>query len=186
MPGAELNLAGPRYEPMSGSVGDSTGTSPAPAPSPSVPPVDDPAMSHFDDSDSDSDLDDSDDPPFVPDPVDDSEPDVLGSPPLHLIRLLSHFLPDEPGPSASSQPHQSESPTPSDSQDSRDSPPSEPYKTHSRCSSRPVGEWCESKPSIPTSNRQTRCSGRTPESASEAAIAALEEANSVRTLTLSS
>ena len=52
---------------------------------PSVPPVDDPAMSHFDDSDSDSasepDLDDSDDPPFVPDPVDDSEPDVLGSPP---------------------------------------------------------------------------------------------------------
>ena len=100
MPGAELNLPGLRYEPMSGSVGDSTGTSPAPAPSPPVPPVD-PAMSHFNDSDSDSalepDLDDPDDPPFIPDPVDDSEPDVLGSPPPslpHLIRLLSHnFLP---------------------------------------------------------------------------------------------
>ena len=95
-------------------------------------------MSHFDDSDSDSasepHLDDSDDPPFVPDPVDDSEP-VLGSPPSPsaLPDSTPEPLPpsDEPGPSASS--HQSESPTPpSDSQDSRDSPaPSEPYKAHS-------------------------------------------------------
>ena len=31
---------------------------------------------------------DPDDPPFIPDPVDDSEPDVLGSPPPSLPHLI--------------------------------------------------------------------------------------------------
>ena len=154
------------------------------------------SMSHFDDSDSDSASEpDLDDPPFVPDPVDDSEPDVLGSPPPSPSPSPSASpdstpepLPpsDEPGPSASSHPHQSESPTPpSDSQDSRDSPaPSEPYKTRSGRSSRPVGEWWKVNHPYQQAkeNRRTRRSGRTPDSANEAAIAALEEANSVRTL----
>ena len=58
------------------------------------------------------------------------------------------------------------------------------YKTRSGRSSRPVGEWWKVNHPYQQvkENRRTRCSGRTPDSANEAAIAALEEANSVRTL----
>ena len=77
MPGVELDLPGPLYEPMSGSVGDSAGsklTPSLPTPSASSPltsvPSVDPSTSHSDDLDSDAgsepDLDDVADDPGAP------------------------------------------------------------------------------------------------------------------------
>ena len=73
MPGAELGLSGPRYEPLSGvqpgSVGEPAGTVPATSSLPFVPPVE-PASTPPDDDDSDSgsepDIDDADFVPPVP------------------------------------------------------------------------------------------------------------------------
>ena len=182
MPGAELDLPGPRYEPLSGSVGESDSSVPAPTPSASSPPLVpsvDPANSPSDDSDSDSasepDLDDSDDAPFVP--TADVLPDVPSSP--------------SPSPESTPEPSPSPGPSPSPSPDARDSKtppaPSQPYTTCSGRPSRPVGQWWKVNHPYQQArdNRQTRHSGRTPESAALAVnseIAALEEANAVRAL----
>jgi len=191
MPGAELYLPGPRYEPMSGSVGEPAGTKLAPptlspssdfSPSSSVPSVD-PDLSHSD-SDSDSDSEpDADDDLYVPDPV----PDLAGSPPASPA---SPSPSPEPRAESPPEPEQSASPEPvSDSRDSR-TPPAlgQPYVTRSGRSIRPTGEWW--KVNHPYQNardhRRPGHSGRTPESASEAIvesdIAALEEANLVKSL----
>src|ERR1700733_15125385 len=114
MPGAELGLSGPCYEPLRGvqpgSVGELAGNGPALSVSPSVPSVD-PASTHSDDADSDSgseaDVDDADNPDFVPPVLPDSSPSPSQSPGRD-----SH--PDfPPSPSASSP-----SPSPSSSSDS--------------------------------------------------------------------
>src|SRR6266849_5068520 len=144
MPGAELDLPGPRYEPMSGSVGEPAGTKLAPptlspssdfSPSSSVPSVD-PDLSHSD-SDSDSDSEpDADDDLYVPDPV----PDLAGSPPASPA---SPSPSPEPRAESPPEPEQSASPEPvSDSRDSR-TPPAlgQPYVTRSGRSIRPTGEW---------------------------------------------
>ena len=180
MPGAELGLPGPHYEPMSGSVGEPAGTKLVPptsspssdsSPSSSVPSVD-PDLSHSGDSDSDSDSEPDDD-PYVPDPP--AAP--AASPPV------------SPSPSPSPEPEQSASPEPPlDFRDFRTPPaPGQPYVTHSGRSSCPIGEWWKvNHPYHARDHRRTGCSGRSPESAAEAAvesdIAALEEANLVKSL----
>jgi hypothetical protein len=194
MPGAELDLPGPFYEPLSGSVGESAGPSPAPASSsPSVPSVE-PGNSNSDDADSDSGSElDPNDPPFVPGSnSDDSDSDnnahpffalsPSASPPASPVPQPS----PDPEPSASPEPELSPSPeAPLDSRDSRMPPAAnQPYVTHSGCPSHPVGEWWKNHPykHAQEQHRRTRCSGSTPELAAEAQIVALEEANSLRTL----
>src|ERR1700738_1664766 len=117
MPGAELGLSGPRYEPLRGvqpgSVGELAGNVPAPSMSPlSVPSVD-LASTHSDVADSDSgseaDVDDADDSDFVPPVLPDSP-----SPSTSPERDLRPDFP--PSPSASSP-----SPSPSPSSSSSDS-----------------------------------------------------------------
>jgi len=93
MPGAELGLLGPHYEPLQGvqpgSVGETAGNVPAlSVSSPSVPPVD-PASTHSDsnsDSGSEADLDDAD---FVPLVFPDSSPSPSC---LSLIVIFPHHL----------------------------------------------------------------------------------------------
>jgi hypothetical protein len=198
MPGAELGLSGLHYEPLSGvqpgSVGEPAGTVPAPALNlPSVPSVD-PASTPSDDSDLDSgseaDIDDFNDPNFAP----DRSLSPSGSP-----APLPH--PDfPPSPSASPEPSSSDSSEsspepepnalspapPSDARDSRMPPvPGAPYVTHSGCSSCPAGEWwkVDHPYQHARERRSAQCSGSNPESAAEAAIIALEDANSACTLT---
>lgn len=155
MPGAELGLPGPCYEPMSGSVGEPAGTMLAPTipsdllPSPSVPSVD-PGMSHSD-SDSEPDLDDDfHDPDFIPEPSPDvSDSDV----PCPAFALSSSASPPtsptpQPDPCAlllpklesDASPEPEKSPAPdsdSNPRDSRTPPPSQHYVTHFGCSIAP-------------------------------------------------
>ena len=196
MPGAELDLPGPRYEPLSGSVGDVTGSVPIPSDSPLVPSVD-PATSHSDDSDSDSgsepDLDDSNDPSFVPPPSDsDSDSDSTTVHHPHFAPSPSASPPSTPKPdaSASPEPRSTVSPAPlSQTHDSGTRPAaSGPYVTRSGRSVCPTGEWW--KVSHPyqyarEQHRRSRHSGSDSESAAEAEIASLEDANSVRALSAS-
>src|SRR3984893_6566487 len=223
MPGAELGLSGPRYEPLRGvqpgSVGELAGNVPAPSvSSPSVPPVD-PASTHSDNADSDSDsepdLDDSNDADFVPPVLPDSpspspsperdspHPDFPPSPSASSpspspssssdsdsdsanarppVRTRSHSR----SPSAESSPEPelcaSSPASPSDARDSRS--PSVPYVTRSGRSSRPMREWWKVDHPYQHAREQRRAgrSGSTPESASEADIVALEDANCVRAL----
>ena len=197
MPGAELDLPGPHYEPLSGSVGDVTGSVPIPSDSPLVPSVD-PATSHSDDSDSDSgsepDLDDSNDPSFVPPPSahPDSDSDSNTVPHPHFAPSPSASPPSTPEPdtSASPEPRSTVSPAPlSQTHDSGTCPAaSGPYVTHSGCSVHPTGEWWKVSHPYQYAREQHRCSRRSgsdSESAAEAEIAALEDANSVRALSAS-
>ena len=194
MPGAELDLPGPRYEPLSGSVGDVTGSVLIPSDSPVVPSVD-PAMSHSDDSDSDSgsepDLDDSNDPPFVPPSDSDSDSDSTVPRP-HFAPSPSASPPSSPEPntSASPEPRSTVSPAPPSQPRDSGTPPaaSGPYVTRSGRSVRPTGEWW--KVSHPyqharEQHRRSRRSGSDSESAAEAEIATLEDANAVRALSAS-
>src|SRR5712691_7478245 len=181
MPGAELGLSGPHYEPLSGvqpgSVGEPAGTVPAPAlNSPSVPVVD-PASTHWDDNDSDSGFD-----PSVDDPDDDYVPPLPDSPSPSLSPSPSH----SPSPAVSPEPEpDTSSPAPpSDTRDSRTPPaPGAPYTTRSGRSVRPAGEWWKVNHPYQHARelRRPQRSGRSPESA-EVAIAALEDANLVRAL----
>ena len=189
MPGVELDLPGPLYEPMSGSVGDSAGSKSAPSlptPSPSSPstsvPSVDPATPHSDDLDFDSgsepDLDDVADGPEAP----DLTPDLSNSDLPHpdFVPSPSASCTPSPVPSALSP---SPSPVPpSNSRDSR-TPPA-PYVTRSGRSSHPMHEWWKVDHPYQHAKEQrcTRHSGSTPEATSEATLAALEEANSLRTL----
>jgi hypothetical protein len=199
MPGAELDLPGQRYELLSGSVGESAGPSPAPALSlPSVPSVE-PGNSNSDNSDSDSGSEiDPNDPPVIPDSNSsdlDSDnnahpffaPSPSAFPPASPMPQPSPAsLSPEPEPSASPEPELSPSPdAPSDSRDSRTPPAAnQPYVTCSGCPSHPVGEWWKNHPykHAQEQHRHTRRSGSTPESTAEAQIVALEEANSLQTL----
>ena len=202
MPGLELGLPGPRYEPLSGvqpgSVGEPAGSATPPSSSSSsVPPLE-PASTPSDDADSDSgsepDLDDSNDanfvPPASPTPFVSSELDPVPSPDFPPSPSASpspavHSESSSPSPSPEPD-HFTSSPVPPlDTRDSRTPPaPGAPYTTHSRHSSRPAGEWWK-VPHPYNHARELRCSGHSgssPESASEAAVIALEEANLLRTL----
>jgi hypothetical protein len=106
---------------------------------------------------------------------------------ISLHRLLHHLspvvlvllIPPEPEPNALSPA------PPSDARDSRTPPaPGAPYVTRSGRSSHPVGEWwkVDHPYQHARERRRAQCSGSTPESAAEAAIIALEDANCVRTL----
>src|ERR1700733_11882507 len=160
MPGAELGLSGPRYEPLQGvqpgSVGELAGNVPAPSvSSPSVPPVD-PASTHSDDADSDSDseadLDDSNDADFVP-PVLPDSPSPSPSP----ERDSPH--PDfPPSPSASSPSPSLSSSSDSDS-DSANAHPPVRTRSHSRspsAESSPEPELSASSPAPPSDARDSR------------------------------
>ena len=180
-------------------MGELSGAVPAPSSSlPSVPTVE-PANTPSDDADSDSgsepDLDDSNDPDFSPPasptPSASSEidpepsPDFPPSPSASPLPAV-HSGSNSPSPSPEPE-HSTSSPVPpSDTRDSRTPPvPGAPYTTRSGQSSRPAGEWWKVPPHPYKHARELRQpghSGSTPESASEAAVIALEEANSFRTL----
>ena len=189
MPGAELELPGPRYEPLSGvqpgSVGE-LGQSPASITS-SVPPVE-PAStpsSSSDDSDSDSgsepDLDDPIDCDFVPETPDPSpsplpEPDMgfrdfppspSASSPEPSSSSSSDLSSDSPEPSPEPGSNAGDPPAPPNcSRDSRTPPaPGGPYVTRSGCNIRPVGEWWKVNHPYHNAREQHRhkCSGRSPE-----------------------
>ena len=117
MPGAELELPGPRYEPMSGvqpgSVGE-LGQSPSSI-SPSVPPVEPGSTPSSDDDDSDS---DSGSEPDLDDPIDC---DFVPSPGPDM-----HFRDSPPSPSASSPEPSSSSSSSSDSSSDSPEPSAEP------------------------------------------------------------
>ena len=204
MPGAELGLPGPRYEPMSGSVGEPAGTMPAPAipsnpsPSPSMPSVD-PDLSHSDsvsDSDSEPDLDDDfHDPDFVPESspdISDSNvprpafaPSPSASPPTSPTPQPMSSASRSPKLESDASPELEDSPAPDSEPDARDSrtPAGQPYVTRSGRSSRPMREWWKvDHPYQHARERQRHRRGGTPEAAAEADIIALEEANSLRTL----
>ena len=108
--------------------------------------------------------------------------------PIYLILApspsASHTPSPEPPASSSSSP-EAESPSPAPPSNSRDSrAPPAPYVTRSGCSSCPMHEWwkVDHPYQHAKEQRRTRRSGSTPEAASEATLAALEEANSLRTL----
>jgi hypothetical protein len=167
---------------------------PAPALNSPVVPSVDPSSTPSDDSDSDSGseggFDDFNDPNFAPDSASGS-PAPLPRPDFPLSPSAS----PEPSSSGSSdssesspepEPNASSPAPPSDARDSRTPPaPGAPYVTCSGHSSCPAGEWW--KVDHPYQHARERCraqrSGSSPESAAEAAITALEDANSVRMLT---
>ena len=202
MPGAELGLPGPRYEPLSGvqpgSVGEPAGTATPPAFLSSSVPHLEPASTPSNDADSDSgsepDLDNFNDSDFVPpspspsnSPIPDSptRPDFPPSPSASPEPAV-HSESSSPSPSPEPECFVSSPVPPSDTRDSRTPPaPGAPYTTRSGRSSRPAGEWWKVPPHPYNHARELRRSGRSgssPESASEAAIDSLEEANLLRTL----
>src|SRR5271169_3517065 len=213
MPGADLGLSGPRYEPMSGSVGELAGKKQAPSTSsnssPSSVPSVDPVSAHSDDCGSDcaseSDSDHFSTPDFVSDSVPvtphsdfvPETPDRSVSPldrdvisPVHS-ESSSGLRTPQPSSDADLEHSPSPEPTPSVSpepaSDSRDSSPpvaGQPYVTRSGRTSRPLQEWWKVDHPYKHArelHRETRRSGSS-ESTADASIAALEEANSLRTL----